>query len=62
MERLAETIRTHDFPVIDKLCCSFGICTVTGTDFEKRHLITCADDALYKAKNGGKDRVVSRSL
>ena len=62
MERLAETIRTHDFPVIDKLCCSFGICTVTGTDFEKRHLITCADDALYRAKNGGKDRVVSVSL
>ncbi len=63
IERLAEAIREHEFPGVGRLSCSFGLCsTVPGVDFNKRRFVTCADNALYSAKKGGRDRIVACSV
>jgi diguanylate cyclase (GGDEF)-like protein len=57
-ERLRAEIELYPFATIDKLTCSFGV-----TEFRKgvdsvKTLIKRADDALYKAKESGRNRVV----
>ena len=57
-ERLRAIVEQHPFETIGQLTCSFGV-----TEFRKdkdtvKTLIKRADDALYKAKQNGRNRVV----
>jgi len=57
-ERLRHEIEQHTFDKVDKITCSFGV-----TEFRKdidtvSSLIKRADDALYKAKKSGRNRVI----
>ena len=57
LERLRETIASHDFKFGGKVTCSFGLCSTTTLEFDKDRLLIEADKMLYEAKNNGKDRV-----
>ena len=54
-ERIRQKIETGDSGVC-KITISIGISSYDGTDYHKA--ITCADKALYEAKNNGRNRVV----
>ncbi|WMC10682.1 diguanylate cyclase [Oceanimonas pelagia] len=58
--RLAELLRRRieqeSFPVIGRRTCSFGV-TAIGPGDQARELLTRADEALYRAKRGGRNRV-----
>ncbi len=56
--RLREVIQKHNFPVIGTKTASFGVAAYRRGD-SVQSLIRRADDALYKAKNGGRNRVES---
>jgi diguanylate cyclase (GGDEF)-like protein len=58
-ERLRSSIGSTIFE-IDGLCltCSFGIATLKKTDTEISKLVSRADEALYKAKNSGRNTIV----
>ena len=53
--KLREAIYSTNIENIGHISCSFGVCCGKGEDFEK--LLKIADEALYKAKNNGKNRV-----
>ncbi len=55
-EKLRETIENYNFPEIGKLTCSFGVAEYK-KGYSLKDLVKEADDALYKAKRGGKNRV-----
>ncbi|MDP5292866.1 diguanylate cyclase [Oceanimonas sp. CHS3-5] len=58
--RLAEALRRRieqeAFPVIGRRTCSFGV-TAIGPGDQAREMLTRADEALYRAKSGGRNRV-----
>ena len=54
-ESIRQKIETGDSGVC-KITISIGISSYDGTDYHKA--ITCADKALYEAKNNGRNRVV----
>jgi diguanylate cyclase (GGDEF)-like protein len=61
-ERMREAIEQLEVRRLDgqgvlKLTASFGVAAVPGSATDKRHLIAVADEALYRAKHGGKNRV-----
>lgn len=57
-ERLREAIEAHKFDDRFRITCSFGVSEFrTGMNFDE--LVTSADEALYKAKRDGKNRVMS---
>jgi polar amino acid transport system substrate-binding protein len=59
-DMLAERIRCFDFGVVGALTASFGIARYRpGEDLEA--LLKRADEALYRAKRGGRDRVFAES-
>ena len=62
LERLRETIASHDFKFGGKVTCSFGLCSTTTLEFDKDRLLIEADKMLYEAKNNGKDRVYGIEL
>lgn len=55
-ENLREKIAATEFPVIGHKTCSFGVAAVRPGDSPKELLVR-ADDALYRAKNGGRNCV-----
>jgi len=61
-EKVREAVRTHQFKdTLGVQCCSLtvsiGLATYPTHAPDKDALLREADDALYRAKNGGKDRV-----
>ncbi len=60
--RLAENLRHRiervKFPVIGHRTCSFGVAAIQPGD-QARELLKRADDALYRAKNNGRNQVVT---
>ncbi len=58
-ERVRVEIETKEFPGVDSITCSFGVAGYRAGDTIK-NLIKKADDALYKAKAGGRNRVEKR--
>lgn len=61
MEKLAEKLRqvieSYDFPEAHSVTMSFGVSSYRKGD-ELTHLFKRSDDALYQAKNNGRNRVV----
>jgi diguanylate cyclase (GGDEF)-like protein len=51
------TVRRLDGDGVLKMTASFGVASMPGTATDKRYLIAVADEALYRAKHGGKNRV-----
>ena len=56
-EKLREKIEKHDFKFGKKVTCSFGV-TQMKTGDTANSIVTRVDEALYKAKNEGRNRVV----
>jgi len=56
-EKLREKIEKHDFKFGKKVTCSFGV-TQMKTGDTANSIATRVDEALYKAKNGGRNKVV----
>jgi diguanylate cyclase (GGDEF)-like protein len=57
-EAVAELeVRRLDGQGILKLTASFGVAALPGSATDKRYLIAVADEALYRAKHAGKNRV-----
>jgi len=57
-EKLRKKVEEYDFPVIGKKTASFGVSAYIKGDTSKT-IISRADDALYKAKEKGRNRVES---
>lgn len=57
-ERILNAIRKTEFSH-EKVTASAGVAGLTEVMQNAKHLVTCADEALYAAKRSGKDRVVS---
>ena len=53
----AETLRPKTFPDIGQVTASIGVSAYPVNALTKVDLIRAADQALYNAKNGGRDRV-----
>jgi diguanylate cyclase (GGDEF)-like protein len=61
-ERMREAIEELEVRRLDghgvlKMTASFGVAALPGSATDKRYLITVADEALYRAKHAGKNRV-----
>lgn len=57
-ERIRATIADHDFDPVGRVTASFGIAEVAAEDESMRSLHGRADQALYRAKRDGRNRVV----
>jgi len=61
-ERLRKAVEKHEFKAYDlilKVTISFGIATYPHPDImDAKSLIECADKALYRAKEGGRNQVI----
>ncbi|EGR0589853.1 diguanylate cyclase [Vibrio fluvialis] len=58
-EKLRTTIEAHSFPAVGRLTSCFGVAQYQESDTGKEQMITRADEALYKAKEQGRNRVVA---
>ena len=56
-ERLRRAIEMHSFDTVNKITCSFGIAEFKKEIDSKESLLKRADDALYEAKQNGRNRV-----
>jgi diguanylate cyclase (GGDEF)-like protein len=56
-ERIRERIGQEEFPGIGTITASIGVSNYPANALNKEDLIRVADQALYVAKNGGRDRV-----
>jgi len=56
-ENIRKAIETHDFPDVGSQTASFGIASIRGGE-DAMALISRADSALYRAKDGGRNKVV----
>lgn len=54
---LRQKINSHRFPVIGNITASFGVTTCDGCEDSAENVIRRADQALYMAKENGRDRV-----
>jgi len=53
--KLRRKVELFEFPEVDKLTCSFGVAQIDESGTE--NMVKRADDALYRAKQGGRNRV-----
>ncbi|MDP3702638.1 MAG: diguanylate cyclase [Hylemonella sp.] len=60
MDEMARARMPHeDSPVADCLTCSIGVATVVASpDLVPESLVRCADEALYRVKNGGRGHYI----
>ena len=58
-QRLRQQIEAHAFEIVRQMTCSFGVCEYSQASDTMFKLISCADSALYKAKELGRNRVFS---
>lgn len=58
-ERLRIAIKSVEMPTVGTLTASFGVAECPSCATGARELLACADAALYRAKNDGRDRVAS---
>lgn len=66
-DRIRETVATADWKMVDPglpaITVSVGICAVTVTEgYSSTQALRMADEALYRAKNAGRDRCEARML
>ncbi|MDX1705464.1 diguanylate cyclase [Pseudidiomarina sp.] len=59
-ERLREKLLSIEFPKVEKITASFGVAELRESD-SRTSLVKRADEALYEAKNSGRDRVISNT-
>ncbi|HHD75373.1 MAG TPA: GGDEF domain-containing protein [Campylobacterales bacterium] len=57
-ERIRREIEKYPFETVKKVTCSFGITELTSRDDNQVDFLERADQALYEAKEGGRNRVV----
>lgn len=57
-EKLRAAIYNHNFSKIGKKTCSFGVSEFKDDDETSKNIVKRADNALYEAKNLGRNRVV----
>jgi len=57
-QKLRKSIETHAFSSIDSITCSFGVTALQGKE-NKTSFIKRADELLYKAKESGRNCVIS---
>ncbi len=60
-KKLGEAISNYHFPVVSRITCSFGITAHHINDTEAS-ILARADEALYKAKHSGRNKVVVKLL
>ena len=60
-ERLRSDIETYDFPISHRVTCSFGVAEFNADTDNSESIIKRADNALYLAKEKGRNRVESIS-
>lgn len=58
-EKLRKIFQDHNFPIVQRKTASFGVTTFQGSD-QANDLVARADEALYAAKNNGRNQVVVR--
>ncbi len=56
-QRIRAIIQQHEFSKGLSITCSFGLCSIGHNNFTQEQLVMMADNALYEAKNSGKDRI-----
>jgi diguanylate cyclase (GGDEF)-like protein len=59
-EKLRTVIEANEFPSVGKVTCSFGVTSWADNDTNNSFLKR-ADEALYSAKEGGRNRICSRA-
>jgi len=59
-EKLRAAIESHDFPQIGRATASFGVASLDEKETDGETLINHADQAMYAAKQGGRNRVVDQ--
>lgn len=56
-ENIRQVIETHEFPVVGKVTCSFGVSSYKKTDKYPVDVLKRADERMYMAKQNGKNIV-----
>jgi diguanylate cyclase (GGDEF)-like protein len=59
-ENIRKVIEEHPFRFVGKLTCSFGVAELLSGDLAKE-LLKRADEALYQAKESGKNRIIAKA-
>jgi diguanylate cyclase (GGDEF)-like protein len=57
VDRLCKTVEGHKFPELPKVTASFGLASIQESDANIEEMFKRADQALYKAKSAGRNRV-----
>lgn len=60
-ERLRQDIENYDFPISNEITCSFGVAQFNPESDDAESIVKRADEALYMAKENGRNRVESIS-